>query len=254
VRLGDVQAYLDTMEGQAPATRANVVAALKSLFSFAQETGYIRFNVGKVLKTPPVKNRLAERIMDQADTLRLVALEPNPRNRALLTLAYAAGLRVSEVCGLRWRDLVARDDAGQATVYGKGGKTRIVLLSAATWRTLTSLRGEAGADDPVFRSRKGGALDPSAAWRIVKAAAERAGLDPALSPTGCAMLMRAIASTGARPSIWYSRRSAMRSWQLSEGPRHTPIVDAAYRTLLLAIAVIKNNPQRNLSMERESLR
>ena len=39
-----------------------------------------------------------------------------------------------------------------------------------------SLRGEADADDPVFRSRKGGALDPSAAWRIVKAAAERAGL------------------------------------------------------------------------------
>src|SRR4051812_2352535 len=58
MRLGDVQAYLDTLNGQAPATRANAVAALKSLFSFAQETGYIRFNVGKVLKTPAVKNRL----------------------------------------------------------------------------------------------------------------------------------------------------------------------------------------------------
>jgi hypothetical protein len=47
----------------APATRANATAALKSLLSFAQETGYLRFNVGKVLKAPPVKNKLAERIM-----------------------------------------------------------------------------------------------------------------------------------------------------------------------------------------------
>src|SRR3954451_8071946 len=61
VRLGDVQAYLATLEGQAPATRANATAALKSLFSFAQETGYLRFNLGKVLKAPPVKNMLASR-------------------------------------------------------------------------------------------------------------------------------------------------------------------------------------------------
>src|SRR3954469_19526581 len=46
VRLGDVQAYLDSLSGAAPATRANAVAAVKSLLSFAQETGYLRFNIG----------------------------------------------------------------------------------------------------------------------------------------------------------------------------------------------------------------
>ena len=64
---------------------------------------------------------------------------------------------------------------------GKGGKTRVVLLSRTTWRALAALRGGAGTDDPVFWSRKSGALDPSAVHRVVKAAAERAGLDPAVS-------------------------------------------------------------------------
>ena len=96
----------------------------------------MRFTVGKAVKAPPVKNTLAERILAETDTLLMIRLEPNPRNRALLTLLYGGGLRIAELCGLRWRDLTERDGAGQVTVYGKGGKTRIVLLSANTWATL----------------------------------------------------------------------------------------------------------------------
>jgi hypothetical protein len=111
-------------------------------------------------------NTLAERIMAEADTLRLIGLEPKPRNRALLTLLYGGGLRIAEVCGLRWRDLAEREPGGQATVYGKGGKTRVVLLTASTWRLLAELRTEAGADDPLFQSRRGGGpLNPSAPHR-----------------------------------------------------------------------------------------
>src|SRR3954466_10289350 len=167
VRLGDVQAYLATLEGQAPATRANATAALKSLFSFAQETGYLRFNLGKVLKAPPVKNTLAERILDEAAVHRMLALEPSPRNRALLTLLYGGGLRISEVTGLRWRDLTERDGAGQVTVYDKAENTRVVLLSANTWTTLGEIGGTAGRERPVFRSRKGGARNASQVHRIV---------------------------------------------------------------------------------------
>jgi site-specific recombinase XerD len=182
VTIGDVQDYLATLESRAPATRALTVASLKSLFSFAQEVGYLRFNLGKVVKSPRIKNTLAERIMAEPDTVRMIALESNARNRALLTVLYGGGLRISELCGLCWRDLQANRDAGQATVYGKGGKTRVVLLSANTWRLLSELRGEAGPDDPVFRSRKGGGpLDPSMVHRIVKAAAERAGLSAEVS-------------------------------------------------------------------------
>ena len=73
-----------------------------------------------------------------------IRLESNPRNRAILTLLYGAGLRISEACDLRWRDLAARDDAGQVTVFGKGGKTRVVLLSAVIWRQILGLRRLSG--------------------------------------------------------------------------------------------------------------
>ena len=185
VRLGDVQAYLATLEGQAPATRANATAALKSLFSFAQELGYLRFNVGKAVKAPPVKNTLAERILAEPDTLLMIRLEPNARNRALLTLLYGAGLRISEVTGLRWRDLAERDGAGQVTVYGKGGKTRVVLLPASVWQDVQALAVGDGAVDPnapVFRSRRGGHLTTRQAQRLVDAAAARAGIRAGVSP------------------------------------------------------------------------
>lgn len=180
VRIGDLQDYIAGLTGS-PATGALAASALKSLLGFAQEVGYLRFNVGAAVKAPPVKNTLAERIMSESDALLMIRQEPALRNRVLLTVLYGGGLRISEVCGLRWRDLAARDDAGQATIFGKGGKTRVVLLSAATWQVLAALRGEAEADAPVFLSRNGGALDPSAVHRVVKAAAERAGLSSEVS-------------------------------------------------------------------------
>jgi len=97
-------------------------------------------------------------------------------------LLYGAGLRVSELCGLRWRDVVERDDSAQVTVFGKGGKTRHVLLSVGTWEVLRAIRGNAGEDDPLFVSRKGTPLSVSQVFRIVRAAARRAGVEKGVSP------------------------------------------------------------------------
>ena len=180
--LADLQAFLATLDGKASATRANTAAALKSLFSFAQETGALALNVGKALKAPPVKNTLAERILAEPDAMCMIALERDPRNRAFLTLLYGAGLRISEGIGLRWRDLAAREGSGQATVYGKGGKTRIVLLSPNTWRLVQALQDAAESDAFVFRAQSSGkGLSLTQAHRIVKWAAARAGLSADVS-------------------------------------------------------------------------
>ena len=176
VTLADLQAYADSLSG-APATRIRALSAVKSLLTFGQRTGFLVLNVGAAVKLPPNKDTLAERILDEADVHTLLAREPGRRNRVLLRLLYRAGLRVSEIAGLCWRDAHARDDGGQVTVFGKGGKTRTVLLPSDVWRDLVSLRGEAGLDDPVFRSRRGSHLDPSAIFRIVRHAAERAELE-----------------------------------------------------------------------------
>ena len=181
VTAGDVQDFGASVGGLAPASQARKLGSVKSLLGFAHRLGYVDFNAGAPVRLPPVKGTLAERIIPEGDVHRLLALEANPRNHALLRLLYVAGLRISEACNLRWRDLAARDDAGQVTIFGKGGKTGAVLLTPSQWAGLQVLRGQAGPDAPVFLSGKGGHLDPVQVHRIVKAAAARAGLSPALS-------------------------------------------------------------------------
>ena len=69
------------------------------------------------------------------------------------------------------------------TVFGKGAKTRHILLTPSVWDELMALRGEAGSDDPVFPSRMHDRpLSTVQASRIVKRAATRAGLPGTVSP------------------------------------------------------------------------
>lgn len=184
ITLGDLQGYFSGLADLAPASQARAINAAKSLFSFAQRIGYLIFNPCAAILSPKIKNTLAERILPEAQVHRLLALEPHPRNRVLLRLLYAAGLRVSEVSGLKWRDVQEREEgAGQITVYGKGGKTRVILLSMNTWAELITIKGEARPDTPVFTSRKGrGHLHPSQVKRIVEVAAVRAGVLAPVSP------------------------------------------------------------------------
>lgn len=184
VTLLDVQDYADMLAGSelAPGSQGRALAAVKSLLSFAHRIGYLPFNVGAAEKLPPLEFTLAQRIVDAATIRRLIEGEPNARNRTLLRLLYFGGFRRSEVAGLRWHDLQERgDDNGQATVFGKGAKTRAVVLPAHLWRELCAMRDGAEDDAPVFVSRKGGPLTSSQIWRIVKAAGARVGV-PGLSP------------------------------------------------------------------------
>jgi integrase/recombinase XerD len=181
ITLADLVAWGETLGEMAPASRARKLGAVKSLAAFGHRIGYLAFDIGAPLRLPAVKTTLAERILGEGDVLRLLTLETNPRNHALLRLLYAGALRVSELCALTWRDLQPREDAGQVTIFGKGGKTRVVLLTPGVWGELTALRCDAGEGDPVFRSNKGGHLTPVQVHRIVKQAAAEAGISAAAS-------------------------------------------------------------------------
>ena len=183
VTLGDLQAFAESLEELAPASRYRIVSAVKSLLAFGHRIGYLPFDVGRMLRLPAMRNRLAERIFTETEMACMLRAETDKRNRTLLVFLYASGVRVSELCGLQWRDLRPNGTSGQVTVWGKGGQTRAVVLPRAVWDALQGLREEGTKpEDPVFVSRKGGALTVSAVFRVVRAAGSRAGIPGQISP------------------------------------------------------------------------
>lgn len=176
ITLGDLQTFVDSLEGLAINSKKRIIASVKSLFTFGQKIGYLRFNVAAALKQPKSRNDLAQRILTEAEVITMIHLTKKQRDQVLLRVLYTTGARISEVCALTWADVQPNSDTGQVTLFGKGGKTRAVKLSKATWQALQDFRGDAGANDPVFRSQKGGRLDETQVHRIVKAAAQRAGI------------------------------------------------------------------------------
>ncbi len=194
VTLGEIQAFFNQLveSGLKPSSVQRTMAAVKSLFAFGHKLGYLRFDVARSLTLPPIRDGLSDRILEESDVRNMIALERHPRNKTILLTLYAGGFRVSEISNLKWSDLQNRKESGQITVFGKGGKTRTVLIPKSVWYSLLLLRKDAGENDPVFRSRKGGGhLDESMIWRIVSKAAKRAGIEKAVS---CHWLRHAHAS------------------------------------------------------------
>ncbi len=175
IKLDDLSAWVAGLGG-GENTRKVTIAAIKSLFTFAQKIGYIRVNPAVMIEAPKVKDELAARILTEDEVLTMIHKTDKQRDNVLLRVLYASAGRISEVSALTWADVQPNGDSGQVTLFGKGGKTRAVKLSAATWKALQGLRNGAGNHEPVFLSQKGGALDETMIHRIVKAAAVRAGI------------------------------------------------------------------------------
>jgi len=185
--LQDFDAAIATGTEGKPRSNASInrkMGAVRSLLTFGcEKIRVLPTNVGSIIDSHPVKDVLAERILSEEQVFKMFAVEGSFRNLALLKFLYYSGVRASEACALCWRDTVDRGNGeGQVSVFGKGGKTRVVLVPQKSWRALLELRGDAKADTPVFVSQRGRAIDESQVFRIVRAAAKEAGIDGNVSP------------------------------------------------------------------------
>src|SRR3954447_6319975 len=86
--LADLQEFANTLTDLSAASRYRCLSSIKSLLAFGHRIGYLPFDVGRVLRLPSVLNSLAERILPEADLHRMLSLEADERNRALLLLLY----------------------------------------------------------------------------------------------------------------------------------------------------------------------
>jgi integrase/recombinase XerD len=136
VTLFDLQDYAESLYDLAPAFQVLLLRSVKS-----------------ALRLGKPEQKLAQRILSEAQVIKLIALEPDPRNHLLLLILYKAGPRAREVCDLRRRNLQRNGESGQITIYGKGEKTRSILLSPEVWRQLEDHCGGFAPDAYVFQSR-----------------------------------------------------------------------------------------------------
>lgn len=174
--------------GHATTTIARHLASIRMLFRFLAANGRIPENPTTLLERPTLWRRLPGYLTPQSirKLLAAPASEGEPlhlRDRAMLELMYASGLRASEVGTIRVKDL--HFTLGVVSVIGKGNRQRLVPFGApakkAVERYLEELRPsllhEDGRDEGrLFLSRTGRPLERVAVWQIVKRHAAAAGL------------------------------------------------------------------------------
>ena len=177
--------------GLAPASIRRNVSALRTYFKFLLGEGHLARDPSERLESPKRWRTLPE-VLTVAEIERLLAspqLE-DPlvfRDRALLELAYGAGLRVSEWISIGVRDVMF--DEGLVRVFGKGSKERLVpigrkaLAAAATYVRELRPRLEQGFGKGVlFLNARGEPLTRMGAWKILRKHVDRAGIEKHVSP------------------------------------------------------------------------
>lgn len=178
IMLEDILLWLESFQLRQASqnTINNKLGAIKSLFSFGVKTGYLSANPAAMVKTPKPKDALNERILEVEEVKELINVATNERDRLILILLYILGLRISELVGLNWSDFQPTDEAIAVTIFGKGHKTRTLLITHQLWSELKQLdRSE--KTEAVFLSRFGNRLDRHAIHRLIKTAVEKAEIN-----------------------------------------------------------------------------
>jgi site-specific recombinase XerD len=172
--------------GAMKSTVARKLAAIRTFYRHLVERGELQANPAELVSSPK-KDSYLPKVLKPAEAAELLERIPGStpldlRDRALLELAYAAGLRVEELVNL---DVSSLDpDAEEVRVEGKGGRTRVVPVGEHAWRAVgrylargrTVLNG--GESDALFLSKSGRRLSTSDVRRRLRLHARRAGISP----------------------------------------------------------------------------
>ena len=161
------------------------LSAVRSFYRHFNRSTAAELNPAMGLRAPKSARKLPQ-VLDADEMTRLVEVPTDTpmgvRDRAMLELFYSSGLRLSELCGLRWRALDLAD--GLVTVTGKGNKSRIVPVGSHARDALQAWREESrpGPDTPVFPGRGGAPINPRTVQLRLRALAQQQGLFKRVHP------------------------------------------------------------------------
>ena len=170
--------------GLSPKSLQRRLSACRSFYTWLLKHGLVAANPAAAIRAPKAPRKLPQ-VLDPDEAKALVEVPTDAplglRDRALLELFYSSGLRLSELCALRWRDLDLGE--GLVTVLGKGRKQRSVPLGSHARNALHEWRESTGAntDAPVFPGRNG-PITPRAIQLRVRLLAQQQGLFKRVHP------------------------------------------------------------------------
>ncbi len=163
-------------------TIARAVISIKGFLRFLFDEGLIKENPAELLETPRIWNTLPQILTPEEVERMIDAVEKKSlfywRDRAILELLYASGLRVSELASLNIQDISL--EAAYLKCTGKGGKERIVPVGSkaiqAIRKYLEKERSAYASDASLFVSRLKKRLSRQSLWKIVKKTALKAAI------------------------------------------------------------------------------
>lgn len=171
--------------GLSPKSLQRRLSACRSCYQWLLKHGRIAASPAAGIRAPKAPRKLPQ-VLDVDEAVQLVELPTDAplgvRDRAILELFYSSGLRLSELCALRWRDLDLAD--GLVTVLGKGSKQRSVPVGSHARKALEDWRRESQgqSDAPVFPGRGGATITPRAVQIRLQRLAQRQGLFKRVHP------------------------------------------------------------------------
>ena len=191
--------------GLGPRSQARHVFSSRAFYRFALREGLVRRDPTENLRPPKAFSALPRYLTPgQVDALLAapdVTVPVGLRDRAVLEVMYATGLRASELTGAH--DRGRRHGARRRARHGKGRKERLVPLGREARRWVKRYVAEAragfarGRSSPLlFLSLRGGRLSPTGLWGLVRRHAVTAGVERSSPPTSCATRSRATCSSG----------------------------------------------------------
>ena len=177
--------------GLSPRSRARTLSAIRMFHRFLIIENHCDSNPTAVIETPKSGGRLPSFLTSrEVDMLLAAAGKEEPtdiRDRAMMELLYATGLRVSELVALRTRDVNL--EAGFLLTMGKGDKERLVPIGDSAKTALAEYTGtvrpgqdKKGNSPFLFLTRLGGRMTRQAFWNIIKKRARNAGIVKNISP------------------------------------------------------------------------
>jgi len=193
IRPSHISGFLSTLKssGIAPRSRARVLSAIRMFHKFLMIEGYSEINPASLIEAPKTLHLLPE-TLSMSEVEKLLAVPSSEslidiRDRAMLELLYATGLRVSELVTLKLNDLNLQ--AGYLMTMGKGCKERVVPIGDSALRSVESYirllthpnckKSESGF---LFLTRLGSGMSRQAFWNLIKKRAIEAGINKNISP------------------------------------------------------------------------